>query len=418
VNNHLDKLAILHYAAPPIVGGVESTIYHHARLLVDNGYLVEIIAGIGEKFHPQIEVSIIPEINSRNPKVLEVGKSLAKGEVNDDFFGLRDHIFESLELILTGVRVCIVHNAITLHKNLPLTAALRRISDEKGTRIIAWCHDFAWQDNLYFSELYPGYPWDLLRNAWPDLLYVAVSEHRKEMLATMLKLPSEIIKVVPPGIDIEHFWKLEPLTATLVKKLNLLEAVPLLLLPARITRRKNIEFGIRVIAALTVKMPKAMLVITGPPGPHNPKNITYLEQLMSLCQELGVVDNVKFLYQQGEGNEPLFISDAVIADFYRLSDALLFPSKREGFGIPILEAGLARLPVFAADIPAIQESAGAWIRRFKLESDPIEVAELIAVSLKDELAYLLKHRVVNQFSWPQVIKVQVIPLIERASGNC
>jgi len=29
----MTRVAILHYAAPPIVGSVESTIYHHARVL-------------------------------------------------------------------------------------------------------------------------------------------------------------------------------------------------------------------------------------------------------------------------------------------------------------------------------------------------------------------------------------------------
>jgi len=39
------RVGILHYAAPPIVGGVESTIYHHARLLARGSSLpVEDIA--------------------------------------------------------------------------------------------------------------------------------------------------------------------------------------------------------------------------------------------------------------------------------------------------------------------------------------------------------------------------------------
>ena len=72
------SVAIIHFAAPPIIGGVESTIYHHARLLVEAGYEVTVIAGRGDSFHPQVEVQLIPEIDSRHPFVLDVGKELAR----------------------------------------------------------------------------------------------------------------------------------------------------------------------------------------------------------------------------------------------------------------------------------------------------------------------------------------------------
>jgi hypothetical protein len=38
------RIAILHYAAPPIIGGVESTIFHHANILSDLGIKIEIIS--------------------------------------------------------------------------------------------------------------------------------------------------------------------------------------------------------------------------------------------------------------------------------------------------------------------------------------------------------------------------------------
>ena len=53
------RVAILHYAAPPIVGGVESTIYHHARLLAGAGYAVTVIAGRGAPFEERVAVAVI-----------------------------------------------------------------------------------------------------------------------------------------------------------------------------------------------------------------------------------------------------------------------------------------------------------------------------------------------------------------------
>jgi glycosyltransferase involved in cell wall biosynthesis len=413
-------VAILHYAAPPIVGGVEITIYHHARLLTQAGYRVQVIAGRGRSFHPEVGFHLVPEVDSRHPEILAVGGALARGEVPPSFGNLRARLVERLRPLLAAADVCIVHNAITLHKNMPLTAALQDLVDEGATRFIAWCHDFAWQDALYTPDLHPGYPWDLLRTAWPGLRYVVVSAHRRGRLAELFGLPADQVGVVPPGVDATQFFKLEPATRQLVEKLDLLASDPLMLLPARITRRKNIEFGIRITAALAhhnqieIRKPRATLVVTGPPGPHNPSNVAYLESLRVTRDELGVAERVHFLYEHGDSQEPLNVTDAMMADFYQLADLLLFPSRREGFGIPPLEAGLARLPIFAADIPTLHESAGDLARLFDPEGNAETVAEAIAAHLVSDRAYQLRRRVLSQFTWQRIVKLCLIPLIEAA----
>jgi len=406
-----DQIAILHYAAPPIIGGVEITIYYHALLLAEAGYRVKVIAGRGEAFHPEVTFQLIPEINSRHPETLAVGQSLAGGHVSPEFTSLRDGLIDRLRPELTQVGVCLVHNALSLHKNLPLTAALRHLSDEGVTSLIAWNHDFAWLDHLYTPSLHPGYPWDLLRTPWPGVRYVVVSSARRARLAELLAIPQESIAVVTPGVDVERLLKLEPLTQDLVEKLDLLEADPLMLLPARVTRRKNIQFAIRVTAALQKQKPKVVLVITGPPGPHNPKNLAYLASLKTLSKELGIAHKVHFLYEYGECKKPLIVPDEVIADLYKISDLLLFPSHREGFGIPILEAGLVRLPIFAADIPSIHESAGDMAEFFDPEGNPHQVAESIISQLASNPYYHLRRRVLDHFTWKSIVKNKVVPLI-------
>jgi mannosylglucosylglycerate synthase len=407
----LTRVSILHYAAPPVVGGVESTIYHHARLLAKAGWRVDVLAGRGEPFHEQVAFHSVPEIDSNHPPVLEVGQVLAQGDVDELFYQLRDRIVEKIRPILAESRACIVHNAITLHKNLPLTAALRLLSDEGVTSFIAWSHDFAWQDKLYTPDLHPGYPWDLLRNPWPGVRYVVVSEHRRGRLAELLGLPDDEIQVVTPGVDVFQFLKLEPLTIKLAERLNLLEAEPLILLPSRITRRKNIEFAIRTAAFIQLEKPKAILLVTGPPGPHNPKNLAYLEKLQGLRKELGLAEQVIFLYQLGEDMQPLYLPDDVIADLYRLADVLLFPSTKEGFGIPILEAGLARMPVFASDIPPFRESAGELAELFDPSGDPSTAAKVLLERLESDPAFQLKRRVMGRFSWQSIIDKQILPML-------
>ena len=52
--------------------------------------------------------------------------------------------------------------------------------------------------------------------------------------------------------------------------------------PVRIVRRKNLELAITTLAALRVDLPGAVLVITGPPGAHNPANSGYMRELQQL----------------------------------------------------------------------------------------------------------------------------------------
>ena len=153
-------------------------------------------------------------------------------------------------------------------------------------------------------------------------------------------------------------------------------------------------------------------MITGPPGPHNPKNIAYLESLNALRNELNAVSAVHFLYEYGEGTKPLYIPDEVIADFYKLADALLFPTRREGFGIPVLEAGLSRIPIFAADIPTVRESAGEFAYLFDPDGDPEVVAKSIFTFIESDETYQLRQRVLQKFTWEAILKKDLIPLIE------
>lgn len=49
------------------------------------------------------------------------------------------------------------------------------------------------------------------------------------------------------------------------------------------------------------------------------------------------------------------VSDTVLHEYYRSADALAFPSVKEGWGLVVLEAMSADLPVVASDIPVLHE---------------------------------------------------------------
>jgi glycosyltransferase involved in cell wall biosynthesis len=296
-----------------------------------------------------------------------------------------------------------------LNKNLALTAALHQLhTARKLPRPILWHHDLAWTTPRYRSELHEGYPWDLLKTAWTDATQVTVSEMRQDELSELMKIDKSKIQVIANGVDVGIFLKLEEQTLGYVKKLDLLQASPLLLLPVRITSRKNIELALRVLAELRNDFPSAQMVVTGPLGPHNSANLQYFDKLRALRAELGIKNSAHFLAELT--NE--FIPDEVISDFYKLADALLFPSFEEGFGIPILEAGFAGIPVFCSDILPLQKLGGEFAGYFSPEANPKVVAGMMAEYFTSNKVFGLRASIREQFTWERIYQSKIASLLK------
>lgn len=418
-------VGIVHYAAPPVVGGVELTIFHHARVLTALGHRVTVLAGQGAAVIPGVTFVAEPGLSSRSSDVLETGRALATGQVPPNFGALVEKTRQALLNRLGSCDVVIGHNLFTLHKNLILTAAAHRlVTGGEGPPWLAWHHDFAWLRPQYQPELFPGEPWDLLRRPWPGVRHVAVSQAQQADLALLYAVPAESIAVVPPGVDPVDFYDCPEVVAQLVKSWGLLDADCVFLLPARITRRKNIELGLRWLAAVReVSGWDARLVVTGPPGPHNPTNAAYLEFLLNLRNELNLNQAVHFVYDTAaapaggkdvkpkQKGEPLLLADRDVAGLFQIADALLFPSHQEGFGIPVLEAALARLPIFATDLLPFRESAGPWANLFSPETPPAGVARAIVETLQHDRAFQLRRRILTHFTWKKVVETKVLPLL-------
>ena len=406
------RIALLHYSSPPIVGGVESVLAHHARLLANDGHEVTILAGRGENYDQRIPVQILPRLDSRHAEVMEVKSALDEGKLTPAFNILLEKIKSELMAELNGFDILIAHNVASLNKNLALTAALY---DLNGTpnfpRIILWHHDLAWTTPRYRKELHDGNPWDLLRSNWKNVSQVVVSELRRSELADLINISKDSIRVIPNGVDLNSFYKFEERTTQLVEQLDLINADPLFLLPVRLTPRKNIEFALHILAELQKQYPNAMLLVTGPEGPHNPTNIIYKENLLKLRDALKLQGSVHFLAETTSE----FLPDAVIADFYRLADALLFPSLEEGFGIPIIEAAFSHIPVFCTDIPVLRELGGDDISYFSPDESPDYAAKQIVKRLESETTSRWSRRAKHAYTWEQIYSLHIAPLIQKVS---
>ena len=110
---------------------------------------------------------------------------------------------------------------------------------------------------------------------------------------------------------------------------------PLILGVGQFIERKGWEYTIRCMPSIIARFPEVKLLIVGPSKPAEP---AFRQRLIQLATETGVIDHLQILHD----NTPEFIQDA-----YRSATILTHPSFVESFGMVLLEAMTAGVPVVA-----------------------------------------------------------------------
>ena len=390
-------------------------IHEHAYIFLKHNQNVTIFAGRGDEsaLPPGSKFRLIPEMDSQNERIEFLSKQLEQGEVPHNFEQMLLEIYNVLSPVLKEFDHVIVHNIFTKHFNLPLTAALFRMLDEQIiNHCIAWCHDFTWTSPRSSSKVHPGYPWDLLRTYRSDLSYVTVSKQRQQTLAGLLEIPEELVHVVYNGVNPDQLLGLSKEGSALIDRLELLESDLVMLMPVRVTRAKNIELALQTAAMLKDNDIRIKLVITGPPDPHDSQSMAYFQSLRDLRQDLSLKNEVHFVFESGpEKDTPYFIDNQIVGDLFRVADLMLMPSHQEGFGMPVLEAGLVGIPVVSTDVPAAEEIGKNDFLSFSSEDSPKEVATLIMNWIEVSFRYRLRRRVRQQYTWESIYRQRIQPLL-------
>ena len=169
---------------------------------------------------------------------------------------------------------------------------------------------------------------------------VTISQHCRDDIIRWKPNTADKLSVITPGLsevfrpleegeceDARHRWGgLRPFLLTVG--------------PAK--AHKNLELAVEVLAEVRRVQPDLRLIMVGAAGRG-------LRNLYRRAAALGVEDAVV-----GLG----FLRDEYLRELYCTADALLFPSKYEGFGIPPLEAMACGCPVIASSLTAIPEAVG------------------------------------------------------------
>jgi glycosyltransferase involved in cell wall biosynthesis len=133
------------------------------------------------------------------------------------------------------------------------------------------------------------------------------------------------------------------------------------LYPAGKRPHKNQELLIRALPLLPDDI---RLVLVGRAESHD-------AVLRRIATEEGVTERVDFRD---------YVTDEELEQLWLEADALAFPSRAEGFGLPLIEAMERGVPVACSDIPVLREVGGDVARYF-----PVDDPEACAVALLDTL---------------------------------
>ncbi len=410
------KTGILHYSVPPVVGGVEAVLQAHAAQFVHNNLPLTIITGRGQpdQVVDGAEGVLIPEIDSQHPQILALAQSLDRGVLPGEFEAVKTQLAQTLEPVVSGLDHLIVHNIFSKHFNLPLTAALFQLLDSGALRhAVAWCHDLTWTSPHSRSKVYDRYPWNLLKTPHQNVTYVAISMARQKEVCDSFGLPAHRVHIAYNGVDAPGLLGLSSQGRRLADHLGLWEADLNLLMPVRVTRAKNVEYALDFLAALKALGCQVRLVLTGPPDPHDPDSLAYYEELRQKRQQMGLENEMCFVYECGpQAGVPYTIDQDVVAELYRVCDVMFMPSHREGFGMPVLEAGLSGMPVVCTGVPAAVELALEDVFVFGEYTGAERLAMDVLTWVEDNPALRLRKRVRQNYTWPAIFRRDLLPLLE------
>jgi glycosyltransferase involved in cell wall biosynthesis len=144
--------------------------------------------------------------------------------------------------------------------------------------------------------------------------------------------------LVPNGVDVRQFADVTAAEVAAARSRYRLPARFILTVGAH-RPHKNHELLVRALAAMPGHV---SLVIAGVP------DASFHDPLPGLISDLGLRERVRLVPE---------VADEWLPAVYRAASVFAFPSLAEGYGMPVLEAMAAGVPVVASPIPALTEVA-------------------------------------------------------------
>lgn len=200
---------------------------------------------------------------------------------------------------------------------------------------------------------------------------IAISRQTRQDILSFFGIPEEKIEIIYQGCDpVFGQPAAEPVKQAVKEKYQLPSSY--ILYVGSIEERKNLLLLVQALKDLKEDLPVIAV------GRWTP----YVKTIEAYIEENHLTDRVRLLHT---------VSYSELPALYQMATLFVYPSFFEGFGIPILEAQKAGVPVIAA-VGSCLEEAGGPGALYTDPTNPSELRGLIETILNDpKLAETMRH---------------------------
>ena len=246
-----------------------------------------------------------------------------------------------------------------------------------GLRSVLTLHDVTFMHTPTFGRVTTWGMTQVVRRAARDAdSLIAVSAAARDEICATLGIDPARFTVVPHGLG--EVPRAEPAPETpLRERLRLSGRVVLCV--AAVRPHKNQELLVRALPHL----PADVTVVLA--GRHE----GYDERLRALAAELGVSERLRLAG---------YLPDAELERLWLMAGCAAFPTRAEGFGLPVLEAMARGVPLACSDIPVLRE-VGGHVPEYFDPADPAAAATAILAALADRERGGRGLERAGRFSW-------------------
>ncbi len=230
-----------------------------------------------------------------------------------------------------------------------------------------------WRQSLKWRLLY-------LRLSSRVDLFHTVSQFSADRLAHFFPSISSRLRVVPNAVS-PHF--LEPVTPAgdAYLRAHQLDGRPVLLVPGGLHYRKNAELILAAAPVLLARFPELTIAVVNHSDP------AYAAPAAALGERFRLLG---------------FVADEALRALYGAAAAVWFPSRYEGFGLPVVEAMACGAAVVASHSSSLPEIAGSAALLVDPAAPGAHVDALVSLLTDERAAHALaEHGRVHarQYTW-------------------
>jgi glycosyltransferase involved in cell wall biosynthesis len=189
-------------------------------------------------------------------------------------------------------------------------------------------------------------------------LVICISQATANDVVRELSVDPERIAIVHPGVDDAYFDARPAPPPVLGRR-------PYVLAVGTLTDRKNLAVLIDAFAAIAPAQPDLRLVVVGAADGA-------AEAVRQRIAAAGITERSTLLG---------YVSDDALVGIVAGASVLAFPSRFEGYGMPVTEAMAAGVPVVASSAPSIDEACGGAAFRFDPDSSAA-LAEALRIAIR------------------------------------